>query len=640
MYMDAMKTYRRARDIEKALRELPPTLDATYERILQSIDEHDRPDAMSILRWLAFAKEPMTLEELAEAAVARPTGSFQAEDRLLQISDVLRMCHSLVEIQDRTTRPEKDDLVQLTHYSVKEYLTSTRSAEFHIPEFAAHRYIGASCISYMVFAGGFGVENATYPLFPYAATYWYEHLQNASALDRDVFNPQCDMLKPQIFAGNSEIWAPAHDSPLEDTEVHTKYPFLGQLSVTAHLGLVDTLQKLIEACVSMHKSDLHNETPGRGGRTAWAIRQVPFCTALEAATCASRHLVDSFLRCSAECNAPDGTGNTLYHTAQRHAFDVSYEQSKVQRLQLEHGTHTMPTNLPIIALQAGYLEVLKELRRHEWRIDFDDALKFAIEHGLELAALFLLEVGPLYWNSTAAYTPSAREICDIGTRVLDECMSIAARYNHQNMVQLLRRRYGDWIRLKGLDYALMAASANGHTELVHWILSQAQEEACFTDMSRTVKNRSLYNAVEGQHADIVALLIQAGADVNHIISSPDAGSVPDHDTLLKACLEAPWMGSEILALLLDFGAELHIDDPDYQKAYIRQCEWGHADIVNVLRENGMDIGRQIEVSTVPLADTVVSETDDRRPARLRAIQVRLPRNAGTICLAAYFRHAR
>ncbi|KAJ4355398.1 uncharacterized protein N0V89_003414 [Didymosphaeria variabile] len=633
MYMDALKTYRRARDIEKALQELPPTLDATYERILQSIDQYDRADALSILHWLAFAKEPMTLEELAEAAVARPTQSFQAEDRLLQISDVLRMCHSLVDIQDGPTRPEKNDFVRLTHYSVKEYLTSTRSAEFYISETAAHRYIGASCISYIVFAGEFGEESARYPLFPYAATYWYEHLQVASALDPDNPNLQCDRLKPNNLARNSEIRAPAHDSPLKQSGVHMKDPFLGQLSVTAHLGL------RLETWISKPRSDRHIEIRGRGRGTALPIQWIPFCTALEAAACASHlHLVNSFLNCSADCDSPNGNDNMLQHTAQRHGVNACSEQSEITPLQLEHGTHTMPTNLSIIAAQASYLEIMKDLRQHAWRIDFDDALKFAIEHGHELVVLFLLQVGPCYWNSADAHLPI--EPGDIGTRILDECMSIAAGHNRQSIVQLLRSCYGDWTQLKGLGYALMAASASGHTELVRWLLSQAQEGPYTISIPAEVMNRSLYNAVEGQHADIEALLIQAGADVNHIISSPDPGSVPDHDTLLKACLEAPWMDSAIVALLLDAGAQLHIDDPDYQEAFIRQCRWGHANVVNILREHGMDIDRQIEVSNVPLADTAVSKNPDhRRPARLKAIEVRLPRNAGSTYLPAYFRHA-
>lgn len=60
--------------MEHALHSLPATLDATYERMLTSIDKVYRDEAMCLLRWLAYARWPLSLGELAEAAIINPEG--------------------------------------------------------------------------------------------------------------------------------------------------------------------------------------------------------------------------------------------------------------------------------------------------------------------------------------------------------------------------------------------------------------------------------------------------------------------------------------------------------------------------------------------------------------------------------------
>ncbi|KAF2681552.1 hypothetical protein K458DRAFT_457190 [Lentithecium fluviatile CBS 122367] len=70
--IDILKQCRKARDIKDTLRQLPTTLHVTYVQILGQINERDYEDTFSILQWLAFSKCPLTLTEIAEAAVKRP----------------------------------------------------------------------------------------------------------------------------------------------------------------------------------------------------------------------------------------------------------------------------------------------------------------------------------------------------------------------------------------------------------------------------------------------------------------------------------------------------------------------------------------------------------------------------------------
>lgn len=60
--------------MKQALTLLPPTLDATYERMLIGIEEMYREEALRLLRWLAFQQRPLTLGEMAEAGMIDPSG--------------------------------------------------------------------------------------------------------------------------------------------------------------------------------------------------------------------------------------------------------------------------------------------------------------------------------------------------------------------------------------------------------------------------------------------------------------------------------------------------------------------------------------------------------------------------------------
>ena len=105
--------------IMEALRDIPATLEETYEQALTEIPEKDTERARSILLWLVFSLRPLTLEEVAAVV------------KLPRSSDVLRICTSKLvtlsqqdlEICNCTTSCK---VVQLAHSSVREYLVSDK----------------------------------------------------------------------------------------------------------------------------------------------------------------------------------------------------------------------------------------------------------------------------------------------------------------------------------------------------------------------------------------------------------------------------------------------------------------------------------------------------------------------------------
>ncbi|KAH0534080.1 hypothetical protein FGG08_007314, partial [Glutinoglossum americanum] len=178
--------------LRKALASLPKTLDDTYARILCSIDEVHRENALKILRWLAYSARPLQIEEVAEviAVNIEDHPQFDPERRFPEPRDILTICSSLVTVgategsRDRVTREQ----IRLAHFSVKEYLVSERiragpASQYSIQEIHTNVSIAEICLAYLLqFDNPTSLTFRTFEEFPlarYAARYWTQHARVA-----------------------------------------------------------------------------------------------------------------------------------------------------------------------------------------------------------------------------------------------------------------------------------------------------------------------------------------------------------------------------------------------------------------------------------------------------------------------------
>ena len=115
--------------LRRALEELPKSLDSTYERILLGIENAKRGYAYCLLQCLVVSIRPLRVEELAEVLAIRPDDEEESEYQ----SDwrpedarhaVFSACSSLIMIVNVDGLP----VVQFSHFSVKEFLISSRLA--------------------------------------------------------------------------------------------------------------------------------------------------------------------------------------------------------------------------------------------------------------------------------------------------------------------------------------------------------------------------------------------------------------------------------------------------------------------------------------------------------------------------------
>lgn len=103
----------------KALNALPPTLHATYERILQRINKSNKDVQQLVqrsLRWLVCSKAHLSSVALCEAISIETGDKDVDQSRISDENEVLRRCSSLVR------RSALCDGLELAHFTVKEFL--------------------------------------------------------------------------------------------------------------------------------------------------------------------------------------------------------------------------------------------------------------------------------------------------------------------------------------------------------------------------------------------------------------------------------------------------------------------------------------------------------------------------------------
>jgi hypothetical protein len=178
--------------VRPTLRELPESLDTTYERILKEIKKPNKRLAQRVLQSLVIAVRPLRVEELAEVlavdfddaeGIPRLKPDWQWEEQELAL---LSACSSLISIVEGYVHYSRARVVQFSHFSVKEFLTSPRLAtasgevsNYHIDSEPAHTILAQACPGVLLQIQD-DVEGCTpedHPLARYAAEHWTTHAQ-------------------------------------------------------------------------------------------------------------------------------------------------------------------------------------------------------------------------------------------------------------------------------------------------------------------------------------------------------------------------------------------------------------------------------------------------------------------------------
>ncbi|KAF8494407.1 hypothetical protein F5888DRAFT_1926146 [Russula emetica] len=202
--------------VRHMLKELPETLDETYERILKDINKANWDHAHRLLQCLTVAVRPLRVTELAEVlavdfgtaycgGTSKLNTDWRWED---QEEAVLSTCSSLISVVD----DEGSQIVQFSHFSVKEFLTSSRIASssadvlrFRILLEPAHTILAKACLGVLM---RLGEVKHKFPLARYACKHWVDHarFENVSSHVREGMGHLFDPDKPYFAA-----WVQVHN---------------------------------------------------------------------------------------------------------------------------------------------------------------------------------------------------------------------------------------------------------------------------------------------------------------------------------------------------------------------------------------------------------------------------------------------
>ena len=340
--------------IRKALGELPVTLDDTYERLLQNIPKQKWQHAHRLFQCMVAAIRPLKVEELAEIfAIGFGPGVAPnlVEDWRPENPEeaVFSACSTLITIID----DEESKIVQFSHFSVKEYLTSDRLetsgvgniCSFYISLEPAHTTLARACLAVLLqLEENIDKERlAAFPLSSYAARNWVDHAKFEGVASQvqdsmeDLFNP----MKPHF-----RTWLRLHNVDRIRGSQYTDRP-----STPLYYAALCDFGGLAKHLIITHALDVNAKV-----YDDWTAL---FAASDRGHVDVTRVLIDY----GADINAQDIHGQTPLHCS-------SYEgHVKVVQLLIDHGatlnvqTKRNPTPLHF-ASQLGRLEVVRLLLDH------------------------------------------------------------------------------------------------------------------------------------------------------------------------------------------------------------------------------------------------------------------------------------
>lgn len=253
--------------IRRTLDELPRTLDETYEHTLMEIDDEKKAYANRLFQCLAVSIRPLHVKELAELFAFLPDAEsalgfkfntgWRPED---PEEFVLSACSALVTVvyyyYYYNDEIDYGNVVQFSHFSVREYLTSdrivnsARISHFHIFPRQAHTLLARACLSVLsqldYSTDETDIQN--FPLAQYAAENWLDHalFGDVSSDIRDGLDFLFDRNKPHLAAW---IWLYDVENRRRRDQLppHPTQPDAVPLYYAALCGLRDLAERLLDA---------------------------------------------------------------------------------------------------------------------------------------------------------------------------------------------------------------------------------------------------------------------------------------------------------------------------------------------------------------------------------------------------------
>jgi hypothetical protein len=452
-----------ASSIRNALDELPTTLDDTYERALQQIHKEKWRHAHRLFQCLVAAIRPLRVDELAEIFAIRldadgSPGLMEGWRPENPEEALLSACSTLITIVEN----EGLKIVQFSHFSVKEYLTSDRlktlevgnTCNFYIPLDGAHTILARVCLAVLLQLDE-KVDNERlrrFPLALYAARHWVTHakFEGVALLIQDdmerLFNPHNPYLATWVWIYDvlrDESRRPLlkHPLPLDETALYYA-SFCGFSGVANYL-------------ICTHEEDVNAWFPSRYYGTP--LRVASFKGHIDVV----RILLDH-----------DAGVDTIDKTKTPLESAYNSEHLEIMRLLLEHGA-----DVDVLSSSLSDDLLLHQASRRGQA----EVVHLLLQHNADVNSRGLYNWTPLH----------------------------AASYHGQTkVVRLLLDRVTDINAVGGSDHPLHLATSENFPEIVQLLLEHGADVNI-----RDYKNRNPYQVAKlYRRTGIAQLLLEHGAE--------------------------------------------------------------------------------------------------------------------------------
>jgi ankyrin repeat protein len=584
--------------VRRTLDELPESLDMTYERVLKEIQKPNGDLTRRLLQCLVVAIQPLGVKELAEVlavdfcdaeGIPKLKPNWRWED---QENAVLTSCSSLITIVET----EDSRVVQFSHFSVKEYLTSERLAtssggvsHYYIDLEPAHTILAQACMGVLLQpddrfeAKDVGKRS---PLTGYAAEHWVTHAQfeSVSSFLRKAMEYIFDVDKPYFAA-----WLRSYD-----IDTRTKHSSLYWFTVYSKSGATPLyyaalcgFQDIVEHLVVKYPQDMNT----RGGH---------YVTPLFAALSRRHFQTAEFLRHNgADVNVH---GNDL--DAKTPLLSAAwYGDLEVVRVLLDykvdvnlrgiknftaihyvsHGPHTDwtlppqcgPQMLPDIARL-----LLEQVSDIDARADDGrTALHWAAKCGRVEVVHVLLEHGASVGaedkdGETPFHLAAMSGSVDTVRVLLEHDANVAARDNEGRIPFHIAAEYGRFDVVRML--------------LEHGTNVDAEDKDGQTPFHRAARSGS---------ADTVRVLLEHGANV---AAKDNEGKIPFHLAAMSGSVD-------VVRMLLERGTNVDVEDNNGMTPFHIAAKYGRFDVVRMLLERGTNVDVEDNEGRTPLHLAASSE---------------------------------
>ena len=511
--------------VRPTLDELPESLDETYERVLKEIKKPNRNHTCRLLQCLVVAVRPLEVKELAEVLAV----NFDDADGIPKLKTnwrwedeeqaLLSSCSSLIAIVET----EDHRVVQFSHFSVKEFLTSARLStssvdvsRYYVDLGPAHTILAQACMGVLLEPNN-GVEENDVgkrsPLAEYAARYWVTHAQfeRGTSILRNAMELLFDLDGPYFAA-----WLQLYNIDIRPTpESSSLYIFTADensgvtpLYLAALCGFQDLVEHLVvkypkhvntiggyyvtpmvaalagrhfQIAKHLHHNGAHMNVRGDNGKS-------PLHSAV---SYGDLEMVQVLLDYKTDVNAQDDYNWTPIHeVSSRYPFqdqvpNISISRPDVARLLLERGADPnarMKNGLtPLhVAAKDGRVEVARVLLKHganvgtednKGRTPFHAAVDYSEQRG---------------WEGNADYASGKLDV----VRVLLEHGANACAEDNERRTPL------------------QTAAGSGSVEVVRMLLEHGAN-ACAEDNERRTP---LHTAARSGNVEVVRMLLEHGAN--------------------------------------------------------------------------------------------------------------------------------